>query len=199
MASELKSIFLVKEPGLVYSSRLALPVDNDTVDFKMDPNDPRTPFEGEWLYIDGGFLKRAADADGLDKLSFPVLLGVPRLDIQSAQGKLSVLIHKGALCATSMFAKYASSASGTNSVDYNSGDNLVLGLAKRPDDVSGATRVVLVPSGTEVAGSNVNTENGTYTVQAVGTVVVGKVVFPPRIETGFGVGDSMQLLTFITV
>jgi hypothetical protein len=45
----------------------------------------------------------------------------------------------------------------------------------------------------------VNTENGTYTVQAVGTVVVGKVVFPPRIETGFGVGDSMQLLTFITV
>lgn len=179
--------FRVIEPGLTYIGRTSFLVDIETL--PIDPLVKDVAIEGEWLAPDSNNkitrpFETAATGDhpDIDKLAlaFPTLTDKSRTDAQSS-GKASVLVHKGALCLTAIFAIQRGVNGNTTVLEaapYAIGDKLVVGRFLDLDDET------IVRSGLVLEGSDPFTgsidEAARGTLVGISTLVAATVVRAPH-------------------
>lgn len=185
--------FEVVEPGHAYVGRLSY--DSDLSTLPADPMNVACPIEGEWVTVNASNKIIRPSSSTTPTLAntvkaFPLLVDKSRTDVQSNNGKRTVLAHKGAICRTSVFATLE--GDDTTALTYAFGTRLV--IASFLDDNLN-TRVGLAPSTgvtTGAGGTVAGALTGWFSSSASNPVA--QVIRAPYTLHGVGVGSRRQVM-----
>jgi hypothetical protein len=192
------SFFNLIQPNLVYAQRLTFRA--NPAELPADPQNAYCPEIGEWLTLAANQLVRPGHpvsptvSVANTKLAFPLLDELGRTDVQSSAvagvnttdgpgAKMTVVVHKGAIATTSMFAQF-SAAGGATELTYAVGDDLVLATFL---DSAGNTRSGLCQASAVVVTTPVD-EGDLIAIN--NNLVLARVVRTPYSVSGFGKTDG---------